>query len=95
MPRLAASWWGIDGLMTMRRAPQSKLTIVRTGRESIARWAVYFGGHRIHGDLPDAATALWARDLYHLDVPAIDRRWDEVGGKRFLGDRDRVNSGDT
>jgi hypothetical protein len=91
--RLPVTRWGIPGLMR-RRSAQSELTIVRTGRGSIARWAVYFGGQRIHGELPDAATALWARDLYYLDVPATDRRWDEVGGKRPLVDRDCVDRRD-
>jgi hypothetical protein len=74
------------------RARRSEFTIGLTRSGSIARWVVYFGGHRIHGDLPDAATALWARDLYYLDVPALDRRWDELGGKRLLDNRDRVHS---
>jgi hypothetical protein len=80
----------------MRRPnPQSDLTIGNTERGSAARWAVYFRGRCIHDGLPDAATALWARDLYYLDVPANDQRWDDVGGKRLLSDQDCVKNGHT
>jgi hypothetical protein len=89
--RLLARLWGIAA--ALRRAAHSDLTIGSTGHGSAARWAVCFGGRRIHGDLPDAATALWARDLYYLDVPANDRRWDHVGGKRLLSDQDCVKNG--
>jgi hypothetical protein len=52
------------------------------------RWAVHMGSDRIHEPLLDAATAVWVRDLYDLDVRASDPRWDEVGGKQSLTHRD-------
>jgi hypothetical protein len=55
-------------------------------------WAVRFEAGRIHGHLPDAATARWVRDLYELDVRATDPRWNEVGGKQVLGFRDCRNN---
>jgi hypothetical protein len=54
---------------------------------------VYAGTRCIHSGLADAETASWARDLYYLDVVATDPRWDELGGKRMLGDRDCIDHG--
>src|SRR5437763_560043 len=56
------------------------------------RWAVELMGDRVHGQLPDAVTAGWVRDLYALDVRATDPRWDEVGGKQVLGYRDCIQN---
>jgi hypothetical protein len=70
---------------------QSRLSIGRTGDGSSTRWAVYQGARRIHGGLPDAETASWARDLYYLDVAATDPRWEELGWKRVLGHGDCID----
>jgi hypothetical protein len=56
-------------------------------------WAIHQGELLIHADLPDAVTARWVLDLYTLDLPATDPRWNEVGGKRLLGHRDCVQNG--
>jgi hypothetical protein len=69
----------------------SELSISYTGS---GRWAVSLEGRLIHGPLPDAASARWVLDLYTLDVPATDPRWDEVGGKRLLSHRDCTKKGD-
>jgi hypothetical protein len=71
-----------------RQGSDVDLRIGSEGSDSVARWGVYSGARCIHGTLPDADTARWVRDLYYLDTPARDARWDEVGGKRRLTPRD-------
>lgn len=75
----------------MRKGADSELSI---SNSRSGRWLVHRRNLVIHGPLPDAGTARWVLDLYRLDLPATDPRWDEVGGKRLLGHRDCVHKVD-
>lgn len=55
---------------------------------------MYHDDGLIHGPWAHAATARWVLDLYSLNVPATDPRWEEVGGKRLLSHCDCVQNGD-